>query len=124
MSALSIVKHIYNLLANKEELTAQVGKNIYPLVAEESATFPFVIIKRNSVSPIYHKMGNAQDVATFSIGIVTTSYIQSVELAEIVRNILENYKIAPIQYIRLQDVAENYIDDAYVQELNFECYMS
>lgn len=124
MSALSITKHIYNLLTNNEQLTQYVGRNIYPLVAEDNATFPFIIVRRNTISPQYHKMGNAQDLATFTIAVVATSYQHSIEVAEEVRKTLENHKGQPITLIRLQDVNEAFMDDAYIQELNFECYMS
>jgi hypothetical protein len=123
MSALSVTKHIYNILIQNEDIKSMVGNNIFPLVAEDNATFPFVIIKRNTVTPNYHKMGVAQDLSTVTIAIVTTAYAQSIEISEKVRSLLENYVGGVFQRIRLQDVNEAYIDDAYVQELNFECYV-
>ena len=121
MSAISIIKYIYNLLATDEELAQYVGENIYPLFADDAATFPFVVLHRNTVNPVYHKMGTSQDISTVAVAIVATTYSQSVDIAERVRTILENHKDDVFSIIRLQDVSEDFIDDAYVQELNFEC---
>ena len=120
-TALSINKYIYNILTNDVQLSEMVGKKIYPVIAEESVTFPFVIFKRTAIAPIYAKNAPHYDNCSFSVAVVTNTYIQTVEIAERVRTILECYTGDDLKQVRLSSVNEEFIDDAYIQELNFEC---
>ena len=42
-TSISVNKYIYQLLISDEKLKELVGNKIYPLVAEESVTYPFII---------------------------------------------------------------------------------
>lgn len=120
-TALSINKHIYTILSSDEKLREMVGKNIYPVIAEENVTYPFVIFKRQAITPTYAKNALQYDTCSFSVAIVTNTYIQTIEIAERVRTILECYSGDAMKQVRLQAINEEYMDDAYVQELNFDC---
>lgn len=49
--SLQIGKAIYHLLKKDSRIKEKVGSKIYPLIVEESTTFPFIIIKE----PISHQ---------------------------------------------------------------------
>ena len=119
-TGLSINKHIYNLLTANEDLNKLVGKNIFPLVAEESVTFPFIIFSKVSIVVDYNKCGVTGDKVIFSIAIASKNYIDTVNIAEIVRRIFELHTDSYFSRITLSEVTEEYNEDAYIQALTFE----
>lgn len=118
-SSISVNKHIYQLLINDTQLGELVGSKIYPLVAEETVTYPFIIFTKESVNGNYSKDLLMYDTATISIAIAANNYFETVNIAERVRAILENYRDSYFINILLEEVREEYIEDAYVQQLQF-----
>lgn len=118
-TAISCNKHIYQLLSNDSLLTSMVGKKIYPLVAEESVTYPFVIFTKESVIGNYTKDFLQYDTVTISVAIAANNYYETVNIAERVRAILENHRDSYFLSVLLDNVTEEYLEDAYVQQLQF-----
>lgn len=118
-TAISTNKHIYQLLISDSGLTAMVGDKIYPLVAEESVSYPFVIFTKESIEGNYNKDLLMYDTATISVVIAAANYFQTVQIAERVRAILENYRDSYFFNILLDNVTEEFIEDAYIQQLQF-----
>ena len=119
MSGLSVNKYIYNILINDEIIKGIVSNKIYPLVAEESTTFPFVIFRKNNVNTEYSKDGSVRDSVSFSVTAIAVDYITTIDIAERVRELLENKRNNYFNRITLESVTEDYMDNAYVQELTF-----
>ena len=118
-TSISVNKHIYNLLINDEILNGMVSKKIYPLVAEESVTYPFIIFTKESAMANYTKDLLMYDTVTISVAIAATNYSQTVEIAERVRQILENRRDDYFYNILFDEVTEDFVEDAYVQQLKF-----
>ena len=118
-TAISCNKHIYQLLSNDSLLTSMVGKKIYPLVAEESVTYPFVIFTKESVNGNYTKDFLQYDTVTISVAIAANNYYETVNIAERVRAILENHRDSYFLSVLLDNVTEEFLEDAYVQQLQF-----
>lgn len=118
-TGISANKYIYNLLINDTKLKELVGDKIYPLVAEESVTYPFVIFTKEEVNGVYSKDLLVYDSITISVAVAATNYFQTVEVAERVRAILENRRDTYFYNILLESVTEEFIDDAFVQNLQF-----
>lgn len=118
-TSISINKHIYNLLINDDKLNELVGKKIYPLVAEESVSYPFIIFTKESAYAEYTKDLLTHDTVTISIAIAAINYFQTVEIAERVRQILENYRDGYFFNILLNNVTEEFVEDTYIQQLQF-----
>lgn len=118
-TAISTNKHIYQLLISDSGLTEMVGDKIYPLVAEESVNYPFIIFTKETVEGNYNKDFLLYDTVTISVAIAANKYFQTVQIAERVRSILENYTDSYFLSIVLDNVTEEYIEDAYVQQLQF-----
>ena len=91
-TAISVNKHIYQLLITDSGLTEMVGDKIYPLVAEETVSYPFVIFTKENASGNYTKDFLTYDTVTISIAIAANNYFETVNIAERIRAILENYK--------------------------------
>jgi len=118
-TSISVNKHIYNLLISDEKLKEFVDDKIYPLVAEESVSYPFIIFTKESAYGNYTKDLLMYDGATISIAIAAVNYFQTVEIAERVRQILENYRDEYFYNIQLDNVTEDFVEDTYIQQLQF-----
>ena len=107
-TGLSVNKHIFQILSKDEALAKMVGKNIYPLVAEEDVKLPFITFTKSSVVPSYYKVGVADDKVSFTVNI-----------AERIRQLLEGRTSSYFKRIELSNCYENYSNDNYVQNLQF-----
>ncbi len=122
MSCISIGKVIKSLLVSGLSNT-NVKNKIYPLIADETTTFPFIIYRRNSISPESDK-DQTNDSATFQIMIAANNYAESVDLAEKVRTALVHksgtIQTIPVEDITLVDGSEEFIDNTFVQNLTLK----
>ena len=122
VNSILIGKTIYKLLTDSDELKDYVGNKIYPLIADDGVTFPFIIYYRTSIRNTVCKDGYYEDEVSFSIIAVSNSYIQSLEIANIIRSIFEKKKLSDTIYnCTVEDIDEDYRDNAYVQQLDFNC---
>lgn len=118
MSSLQIGKAIYTILAGKDI------KKVYPLVADEGTTFPFIVYRRTGLQPANTKdRFNYSELATMELIVAAESYLDSIMLAEQVKDILEHtrgtYNNIKIGEINLISADEDYLEDAFVQKLTF-----
>lgn len=124
VDSILIGKIIYEKLTQSEELKEYVGENIFPLVAEESVTYPFVIFYRNSIRSLSNKDGFSEDEVSFSILTVSDRYTQTLEIANIIRGIFEKQRIGNIYNCKLENVDEDFAENAFIQLLTFTCRMT
>lgn len=90
MSCISIGKAIKALLVDGLSKTS-IKNKIYPLIANETTTFPFIVYRRSSIIPESNK-DYSNDSAYIQIMIAANNYAESVELAEQVRTSLVHKK--------------------------------
>ena len=119
MDSLKVGKEIYSLLNGNDSLTGVVGSKIYPIIAEKETTYPFIVYKRSNIIPDYTKDFHFKDEVIIDIICVSDNYSESVDIASMVRDILEDKRFADIESIKLESADEDFIDDAYVQTLSF-----
>lgn len=123
-NSILVGKHIRNILVGDETLSQYLQSGqITALVANENTTFPFIVFSRTGLTPSYTKDGLLESNITFEIVCVSTDYVESLEIANIVRNLLECKSYTDeeiyIKQIILSAVNEDYMYDAYVQRLTF-----
>ena len=118
-TSISINKYIYSLLTADTKLVELTGGDIYPIVAEESVSYPFVLFTKSAAYGNYTKDLLLYDSATVEVVIAAVNYFQTVEIAERVRQVLEAYRDGYFGSITLDNVSEDYADDAYIQQLTF-----
>lgn len=126
INSIQIGKIIYNKLSENEIIQEVVADRIYPVIAEQTTNYPFIIYYRNSiVNSIFNKDGSVEDDVSFSITVVSTKYNESADLANEIRKIFEKKQIPNnlmrITNSRLIAIDESYEDNAYVQRLTFSC---
>lgn len=113
---LNAIKDILQIL-NTPTLNNIIHGKIYPIVAPEETQNPFIVLKRSNYKVNYTN-DSLQNNFNLEISIVSNSYIESVDIAQIIRNLLENYRNVNYK-IRLNSVNESYAG-AYIQELIFD----
>lgn len=118
-TAISVNKHIYTILTGDTQLRELVGDKIYPIIAEETVSYPFIIFTKETVDAAYTKDFLTYDNVTFSVAIAANNYFETVQIAERVRAILENYRDGYFMTVLLNNVTEEYVEDAFIQQLQF-----
>ena len=113
MSSLQIGKAIYTILAKNN-----ISK-VFPLVADEGTTFPFIVYKRSGLEPANTKdRYNFSELATLDIIVAANTYEESITIAEQVKDILEHsrgtYADINIEEITLDDADEDYLEDTFI----------
>ena len=119
MNSLKVGKEIYSHLKENKSLTDIVGNKIYPIIVEKDTNYPFIVYKRSNVIPDYTKDYHFKDYVIVDIICVSNHYVESVEIASLVRESVEDKRIGDINSIRLESADEDFIDDAYIQTLTF-----
>lgn len=125
-NSILIGKVIYNKLSENQTIQEVIADRIYPVIAEQTTNYPFIIYYRNSVvNTIFNKDGSVEDNVEFTVTVVSTKYNESADLANEIRKIFEKKEILNnvirITNSRLNGIAESYEDNAYVQSLTFSC---
>lgn len=104
-----------------EDIVAQVGQNIYPLVAAEKTVGDFIVYSRSKYGKSDVKMGVYEDDCTLAVIAVSDNYDDAIALASKIDNALtgshqfEGYKLT----IRLEDSSEVFEDNKYIETLLF-----
>ena len=118
-SSISVIKHIFRILSSDKTLNEMVGNKIFPIIAENDITFPFILVTRTSITPITFKTGVAVDKVTLQVVIEDVDYFRTVNIAERVRELLELRHSDYFKRIEFSNCYEDFINDAYKQILNF-----
>ena len=123
-NSLYIGGFVYNKLTNIE----QTGTRCYPLIAENSTNFPFIIYKRDSLErDSLTKDGYGDDNVTVTVTVVAESYKESIDIAQQVRQLLTvnsyNYNMMKITS-KLTSAYEYFEDNSYIQSLTFSMSVS
>ena len=124
-NSLLIGQVISSRLEASQTLTALVGNQIFPVIADNDAKFPFVVYKRTSLSIINQtKDGYAEDMVSYEFTIVSTKYNESVEIANEIRKNMEKPKIVhelmTLCNNKIIQSTEEYSDGCFIQRLSFQ----
>ena len=123
-TSLNIGKVIKDILYRDEALNNLVKNQVFPLIAEENTTFPFIVYRRNSIRNARTKDYANDEIASVDVVIACDKYSQSVEIAERVRFVLERGEYEgenfSVDNITLSNASEQYMQNTYVQTLTFE----
>lgn len=132
-NSLLLSKYIQYILEHNAEVLAIIGNDshkIFPLLQPDNLTFPFIVHSRTGLSVEYTKdspLGIGwTNTVNYTISCVSNDYVQCIELANAVRHAVETYRwkdndivIYPIQLLTVSEYTTD--NDAFVQELQFQC---
>ena len=98
------------LLSNQAVATVLTGK-IFPLVAVEGTTFPFLVYRRSGYVP-----------ASMELAILSDKYETSVNVADAVLTGLHGSN-SDIDEVKIIGTSEEFSDDVYIQKLIINIYL-
>ena len=123
MTTIQIGKVINALLNADSGLSEMIGNRVFPIVSKEGTQYPFVVYRRNSVTPTYCKDGLASETASVDIVIASNTYTNSIEVADRVRAAIDKracvFQGTTVSNIEMTTAEEDFVDDTYIQTLNF-----
>lgn len=123
MTTIQIGKVINALLNADRSLSEMIGNRVFPIVSKEGTQYPFVVYRRNSVTPTYCKDGLASETASVDIVIASNTYTDSIEVADRVRAAIDKracvFQDTTVSNIEMTTAEEDFVDDTYIQTLNF-----
>lgn len=123
-TSLNIGKVIKDILYQDDTLNNLVKNQVFPLIAEENTTFPFIVYRRNSIRKASTKDYVNDEIASVDVVVACDKYAQSVEIAERVRFILERGEYEgenfSVDNITLSNASEQYLQNTYIQTLTFD----
>lgn len=116
-------KYLAKFITENEEVLKIITKDkVFPMYAEADTTFPFVVYTRDLI-PTYTKDILTDNTVTFNVAAVSNDYVQSLELANAVRNAIESHYYKDdditISTIKLNNAYEDTVSDAYIQRMTF-----
>ena len=116
---------IYKILTDNEEIKKIVGNNIYPVVAPLNTRNPYIVFKRQITTQNDNK-DSRYSIVSIEINVYSNNYQQSIKVAELVKNTLENVynkevESFKIKYIVSTSIDEDYNEDYYSQTMYFDC---
>lgn len=113
---------IRDMLISNEDITAQVGDNIYPCIAPLNTEGDYIIYMRNKYSKSTVKQGVYMDECEVAVIGVSDNYDNAVALASKIDNSLSGQHTLE-NGVRLQitlvDSTETFDDDKYIETLIF-----
>lgn len=121
MESLEIGRIIKNILSQDTLLSKQIGTKIYPLVADKGTNFPFIVYRRESVTPSSNKDSLVYDVTVrMSLIIASSDYKQGLDLlSRTIDTLLQELpKETDCTDIEILDTSEEYRDDTFLQLLS------
>lgn len=121
MKSLEIGRIIKNILSQDTLLSKQIGTKIFPLVADKGTSFPFIVYRRDSVTPSSNKDSLVYDVTVrMSLIIASSDYKQGLDLLSWTLDTLlhELPKETGCTDIEILDTSEEYRDDTFLQLLS------
>lgn len=123
-TSINIGKVVKEILYRDEALNNLVKNKVFPIIAEENTTFPFIVYRRNSIRKASTKDYVNDEIASVDVVIACDKYSQSVEIAEIVRFVLEHGGYEgenfSVDNITLSNASEQYMQNTYIQTLTFD----
>lgn len=116
MNGLEIGKAIYNILDGTTK--------VYPLVADQGATYPFIVYRRAGLQHSNTKdRYNYSELATVEVIVAGATYQNALQIAKEVMGRMEHtrgkYDNITISEIKLINAEEDYLEDAFIQKLTF-----
>lgn len=122
MKNFKIGSEIRNVILSSSAVKNAVDTKVFPLIANAGTTFPFIVYRRSSYSPISNKDVLNESVY-IEIAIICNNYEQSVSIANDVADVLIQYESDTIEEIKVTNISEEFISDSFVQKVNLQIFL-
>ena len=113
------IRDVKLLLSHNSTIQSFVENKIYALVAPQDTEGDFITLRRDGYRRQDTKMGVALQSSIFYVFAISDSYNRSLDIADAIYDALEGDHHHLDLRIRMEDYAEEYIDQKFVQILKF-----
>ena len=122
--SISIGTHIYERLSSSASLKRLVRDKIFPISTLRATTFPFILYKRNSLTPNDTKdRYSTGDNVEVEIIVADSNYSRSIIISEYIRALIDKkigkYKQFSVTDANLISTDETFSEDTFIQRLVF-----
>lgn len=124
MESLELGRVVKSILLQNEEISRQVGSKVFPLVADKGTSFPFIVYRRDGLTPSTNKDKLVFDTqARMSFIVAANDYRQGLSICSKVVDVLlasQGKTIGGLEItdLELQDTSEEYREDTFLQLLS------
>lgn len=124
MESLELGRVVKSILLQDEELSRQVGSRIFPLVSDKGTSFPFIVYRRDGLTPSSNKDKLVYDTQVrMSFIVASSDYRQGLGICSKVIDVLQSSHgrtIGGLEItdLELQDTSEEYREDTFLQLLS------
>ena len=124
MESLELGRVVKSILLQDEEISRQVGTKIYPIIAEKGTSFPFIVYRRDGLTPSTNKDKLVYDTQVrISLIVASSDYRQGLGICSKVIDVLlasQGRTIGGLEItdLELQDTSEEYREDTFLQLLS------
>lgn len=119
MDMFKITTEIRSILLASGEITAVIEEKVFPIIAPENTAGDFIVYQRDGFKQEYTQMGIANQSPLVNVTAVSDNYDRSQNLASLIYDTLSGDFRDPDITIRLEDSTEDFIDNKYIQILQF-----
>jgi hypothetical protein len=119
MNMFGITTEIRGILLASASIKDGIGQKIYPIVAPDGTDGDFIVYQRDGYRQEYSKMGVARQIPIVYVSVISDNYDRSNKIASLIYSELEGSFKNPTMTIHLEDSTEDYVDNKYVQVLQF-----
>ncbi len=124
MESLELGRVVKSILLQDEEISRQVGSKIFPLVADKGTSFPFIVYRRDGLTPSTNKDKLIFDTQVrMSFIVASSDYRQGLGICSKVIDVLlasQGRTIGGLEItdLELQDTSEEFREDTFLQLLS------
>ena len=114
-----ITTEVRAILLASDSIKDVVGEKIFPVIAPENTKGDFIVYQRDGYKQDSTKFGVYKQVPIVNVTAISESYDNSQNLASLIYDTLSGDFANPDIHIELEDSTEDFIDNKYIQVLQF-----
>jgi Fe2+ transport system protein B len=119
MNMFKITAEVRGILIASEDITKLIGRKVFSIVADENTDGDFIVYQRDGYKQDSTKYGISLQTPIVFVSAVSADYERSIELASLIYDTLSGEFSNPDMHIQLEDSTEDFIDNKFIQVLQF-----
>lgn len=119
MNPFKIATEIRATLLSSEDIKEAIGEKVFPIIAPENTVGDFIVYQRDGYKQDSTKFGIYQQVPIVNVVAISENYDRSQHLASLIYDTLSGDFADLDIHIELEDSTEDFIDNKYIQVLQF-----
>ncbi|RGV49007.1 DUF3168 domain-containing protein [Bacteroides intestinalis] len=119
MDMFKITTEVRTILLDNPNIVSLVEDKIFPVIAPDGTEGDFITYQRDGYKQTCTKYGVAEQIPYVNVAAVSDDYNCGQELASLIYDTLSGDFRNPDIHIQLEDSTEDFIDNKFIQVLQF-----